>query len=407
MTSLMGMSWNAGLMPYGLRWRKHRRAIHQYFNIEVVQSYQPLQLSKARVLLHRLRDNPSDFMRSIHFAIGAGIIELVYGHPVKDVDNKYLVIARNSSTAASEGLLPGAFFVDFLPILRYVPTWFPGAVFKRKAAEWRAVFDQMLYVPFNDVKADLDGGKSNTSIMAQMLAEASYLEGRADEEDMEVARNISAVAYGAGADTTYSTMQTFFLAMVLHPEVQKKAQAELATVVGPSRLPDFADRDSLPYINAIVKECARWIPVVPLGVPHATSADDEYEGYFIPKGAVVMANQWAILHDPEDYPEPELFKPERFLKDGKLDPDVRDPSTIAFGFGRRICPGRHLSDASVFINVASILHVFDMKPAVDEYGTPKLPEARATSGFFSYPYPFECDVKARSASAQGLLNEMQ
>lgn len=87
-------------------------------------------------------------------------------------------------------------------------------------------------------------------------------------------------------------MQTFFLAMVLHPEVQRKAHEQLDLVVGSDRLPEFSDRPVLPYIDAIVKECSRWMPVMPLGVPHASTAGDEYEGYFIPKGSVVIPNQW-------------------------------------------------------------------------------------------------------------------
>ena len=63
-------------------------------------------------------------------------------------------------------------------------------------------------------------------------------------------------------------MQTLFLAMALYPEVQKKAQAEIDAVVGQNRLPDFHDRPSLPYINAIVKESSRWNLVVPLGRPY-------------------------------------------------------------------------------------------------------------------------------------------
>jgi cytochrome P450 len=60
-------------------------------------------------------------------------------------------------------------------------------------------------------------------------------------------------------------MQTIFLAMALHPEVQKKAQAEIDAVVGLNRLPDFEDRPFLPYINAVVKESMRWHIVAPLG----------------------------------------------------------------------------------------------------------------------------------------------
>jgi len=216
-----------------------------------------------------------------------------------------------------------------------------------------------------------------------------------------------AAVYAAGADTTYSTMQGFFLAMVLYPEVQKKAQTELDIMIGSSRLPDFSDRHSLPYINAIVKECTRWMPVLPLGVPHASTADDEYDGYLIPKGSVVIGNQWALLHDPDDYPEPEAFKPERFIKDGRLNPGVKDPSTAAFGFGRRVCVGKDFADSTLFITIASILHVFNIAPSVDVFGRAVLPEPRATSGFLSNPVPFQCAIKPRSPSAERLISECQ
>ena len=82
--------------------------------------------------------------------------------------------------------------------------------------------------------------------------------------------------------------------MSLNQDIQRMAQAELDSVVGPNRLPDHNDRASLPYINAIIKEVMRWHTVVPLGVPHYTSEDMEYRGYFIPKGSVVLENIWAM-----------------------------------------------------------------------------------------------------------------
>ncbi|KAG7095113.1 hypothetical protein E1B28_005898 [Marasmius oreades] len=96
--------------------------------------------------------------------------------------------------------------------------------------------------------------------------------------------------------------------MVLHPEVQSKARAELDSVVGHARLPDFVDRDSLPYIDAIVKEALRWNPVAPLGLPHMVTKADEFRGYYIPAGTTIMGNSWTILHDPDTYPEPMVFK---------------------------------------------------------------------------------------------------
>ena len=93
---------------------------------------------------------------------------------------------------------------------------------------------------------------------------------------------------------SFSTLQTFFLAMALHPDVQRKAQAELDAVIGPRRLPDFEDQKSLPYIQAIVKECLRWQNVFTLGLPHRLMQDDEYNGYFIPKGSIVLGNIWRV-----------------------------------------------------------------------------------------------------------------
>lgn len=95
---------------------------------------------------------------------------------------------------------------------------------------------------------------------------------------------------------TLSTVQTFFLAMASNPEVQQKAQAELDGVVGPHRLPEFADKDSLPYICALLKELLRWRSVLPMGIPHSSIQDDEYQGYFIPKGSVVISNIWCACN---------------------------------------------------------------------------------------------------------------
>jgi hypothetical protein len=106
-------------------------------------------------------------------------------------------------------------------------------------------------------------------------------------------------------------VQTLFLAMALYPEVQKKAHAEIDAVVGPNRLPDFHDRPSLPYINAVVKESSRWNLVLPFGrpfvviivstiltscegVPHMSTNDDEYNGFYIPKGTIMIGNAWLV-----------------------------------------------------------------------------------------------------------------
>ena len=93
---------------------------------------------------------------------------------------------------------------------------------------------------------------------------------------------------------TVSALGSFFLAMVLNPDVQRKAQRELDQVVGPHRLPDFSDQPSLPYVDAIVKETLRWHPVLPLGIPHCNVEDDELDGCFVPAGTVIICNVWCV-----------------------------------------------------------------------------------------------------------------
>ena len=83
--------------------------------------------------------------------------------------------------------------------------------------------------------------------------------------------------------------------MTLYPEVQNKAQEELDRVVGSDRLPGFQDRDDLPYINAICLELLRWLPAVPLGTPRRLLVDEEYNGYHIPKGSMVLINAWYVF----------------------------------------------------------------------------------------------------------------
>ena len=142
--------------------------------------------------------------------------------------------------------------------------------------------------------------------------------------------------------------------MAQNPHVQRKAQAELDAVVGPDRLPEFSDRAVLPYVNAVIQEVKRWHSVTPTGISHRSMAEDEWNGYRIPAGTVIVPNQWcaspslysvrfdvtrfslsllrAMSRDPTVYPDPDKFIPERFLDTGA---GVRSPDSYQFGFGRR------------------------------------------------------------------------
>jgi cytochrome P450 len=189
--------------------------------------------------------------------------------------------------------------------------------------------------------------------------------------------------------------------MMLYPEVQTKLQAQIDTVVGPDRLPTFEDRDSLPYVEAVMKELFRWMPVMPAGVPHRASEDYVYKGYVIPKGALVLPNIWAMMHDPNVYHNPSTFNPDRFLGDKP----ERDPTSVCFGFGRRICPGRKLADATVWISIVKFAFALQITKPIDKDGKLVEPEVVQSSGIISHVVPFVCDVKPRNERVAKMVEE--
>ncbi len=175
-----------------------------------------------------------------------------------------------------------------------------------------------------------------------------------------------------GSDTTSVAMSWWTLAMLAYPETQARAHAELDDVVGRSRMPTFADYPHLPYIRAMVKELLRWRPVGPLGVPHRTKEDDWYEGMFIPKGTICVTNLWHMNRDPEIFGKnTDDFDPARYLDASGGTPgisELKKDGHFSFGFGSRICIGRHLAENSLFINIAILLWAMKMERKKDASG---------------------------------------
>ncbi|KAK6971826.1 cytochrome p450, partial [Favolaschia claudopus] len=207
------------------------------------------------------------------------------------------------------------------------------------------------------------------------------------------------------ADTIFSSVLTFILAMLHAPEAQKAAQDELDRVIS-HRLPGLDDRTQLPYLNALVKEALRWELVIPLGVPHRLMKDDAsqlfvpqvYNGYVIPAGTTIIANQWGMAHDPGTYDQPYEFRPERFLGNHGLP----DPASIAFGWGKRACPGRYLAEDALFLFAAMTLTCFTISPVGK--GKEGIPPRQYSDGLASRPVPFPCSFALRHPKAKDLID---
>ncbi|KAI0372695.1 cytochrome P450 [Pilatotrama ljubarskyi] len=394
MVKMTNLYWIFVFKNYGPEWRKYRRVLHNAFLPDVVSRYQPIQLQITHQLLRTLLDSPVDFSGNIKFSFAAAVLRIVYGLDATQGEKKYYQQVEELASISSDISTPGRHVVEAFPSMQRLPSWFPGTGFRKLAADWRKEIATIRDYLYDSAKEAMNPDGGQESIIAQ------YTEQQVEED---VARNVTATIYAAGADTTNAAVHAFVLAMAIYPEVQRKAQAELDGVIGPNRLPDFSDQTALPYVSALVKEVLRWHVVAPIGVPHCSIADDEYKGCLIPGGSIVIANQWAMSRDPVQYPDPERFSPDRFLFNGKLNPVVRDPSSFVFGFGRRICPGRNFAELSLFITCASILHTLTISPPLDETGVAKKLEMKVNKTAVSHPEPFECHIAARNPRMEELV----
>ncbi|KAH8111079.1 cytochrome P450 [Phellopilus nigrolimitatus] len=363
LNELEGFDYIVTTMPYNERVRRQRKFFHRFFNADAVSNYKPLQLREAHKMLLRIQDTPDDVYTHVR---------LVNTH-----DDPLLTLANVADVAFGEGV-GLKYLVDYIPWLRYIPEWFPGAGRKLK------LYHEGTAVP---------------SFTSQLIeANSDEYENIRHEEDIAGA---AAAISTAGSDSNASPALTFILQAVLNPEMQKRGQEEIDAVVGRDTLPTFDDRENLPYVNAICKECLRWEALVPLGTAHSTDVDDHYNGYFIPAGTVVVPNQWAMLRDPREYASPEIFMPERWMpSNGTTIP--LNPNKIAFGFGRRICPGMLLAENTLFIAIASLLACFDFNKATDSNG-PITPTCEYIDSAFRGPKPFKCRVSPRSETVPGLI----
>ncbi|KAG2135247.1 cytochrome P450 [Suillus clintonianus] len=391
---LVGWKDSLPFLPYGDRWRRYRKNFHRVIGSRVAADvYNQIEEVETHRFMKRVLAKPDQLQEHIRQH---------HCWHLKENNDPFIDLADRALANVSQATAPGAFMVDILPFLAKVPAWFPGAGFKRLAREWRETLEEMVSAPHKFVKDQMADG------IAPMSFTSNLLEGCAlsVEEDDIVKWSVFSL-YSGGSDTAVSAIYALFLAMTLFPDVQKKAQDEIDAVVGPDRLPSFADRDSLPYTEALFKEVLRWHAVTPTGFPHCVAEDDIHDGYYIPKGSLVFPNIWFMLHDPRTYANPLQFNPERFLaKDGK-EPET-EPRTICFGFGRRICPGLHLAEASIWISTAMSLAVFDISKVV-ENGVEITPEFDPSSGAArhtpSHLKPFKCSIKPRSATALGLIQQ--
>ncbi|KAF8555762.1 cytochrome P450 [Imleria badia] len=375
-----------GFARYDEHWRLCRRMFQQTFRSDAALRFRPMQLRTARQLIAHMVDNPEEYPSYFSMFSTAIALSAVYDYEPRPRNDPIVSIVDTFRQVALPGLAPEkALLTKALPFLLYLPDWLPGSWIKREMKEARAWRNKMVETPYRYAQERMESKDDmNASMVLDHVTEM-------DKSDRPYRSEYETALKNTSATT--------------NAQVWKRAQAEIDSVVGMDRLPEFDDRPSLQYVDAIIRELLRWRPVLPIGVPHAAMQSDIYEGYYIPKGAVVVANIWAMSRDETRYPDAYKFMPARFLNaEGMLTDD--DPSNFVFGFGRRMCPGRYTADAMLWGAVATMLATLDFNLAKDADGNDIEFNATFTNGVIDCPSPFPCRVTPRSHVDKHMLERV-
>ncbi|KAF2719983.1 putative cytochrome P450 [Polychaeton citri CBS 116435] len=387
------------LMQYGAQWRAIRKLCHADLAERVAdERHLPLQEAEARQMLaDYLSVDPSGdehmlLPKRFSNSVAMGV---VWGARTPRPDTAHMrrlySVMEIWSKVMETGATPP---VDIYPFLHRLPqsifhNWVDRATHVRN--EMNGLYRDFLA----NIRTRRAAQGSRNSLMDRALDQA---EGPAPSRSDSAMRTgdhelwfMGGALTEGGSDTSASIITAFVQAMVVYPEVQRKARAQIDAVVGGDRSPTWSDYSSLPYVAQCVKETMRWRPVTPLAFPHAVTRDDwvEAEGgerYFVPEGSTVILNAWGLHNDPTVFPNPETFDPDRYAGVTALAPELANGSPerrdhYGYGAGRRFCPGAHIAERNLFLAMSKLLWAFEIFPGRGEEGKGQAPDVDPKTGY--------------------------
>ncbi|KAG1895682.1 cytochrome P450 [Suillus fuscotomentosus] len=330
----------------GERFRRLRRVLHAGLQPEVAETYEPIQTRHSKNLVLNILNDPKNHQGHTMRYSASVVMSFTYGKITPTSYTDLEVVAVNKTLARfHQAIRPGAYLVDTYPILRFVP----GYLSQLKA--WQKEEHALYHRQLDAVRRQMREGTTRPSFARFILEHQKQYQ--LEDKDLGY---VAGPMFAAGSDTTSSAITIMMMAAATHTDAQARVQEEFDNIVGRTRVPTFDDQEMLPQVTAFMLESLRWRPVSLGGFAHRATKDIIWKNYLIPAGTTVIGNHWAIANDPEIFPEPHTFNPQRWIDDaGRVRGDLR---FFTFGFGRRVCPGQHVANRSVFITTALILWAF-------------------------------------------------
>ncbi|KAF2857721.1 putative P450 monooxygenase [Piedraia hortae CBS 480.64] len=303
---------------------------------------------------------------------------------------------------------PAGPIINLLTFLDHLPTFL--SPWKQEELRRKQQLKEAFVEAQDDVIRRCKEGTAEPSWTKLWVDQAPGLE-RTKLDKVEIAHATGSNALVAIV-TIGSPLHTFITAICHYPSWLPRLQEEIDRVCG-DRLPLMSDMPMMPVLRAVVKETLRWRQPTPAGVPHCNLEDDVYEGYFIPKGTILHANHFMISRDPNVYPDPTEWRPERFLEPSW--PTYKEPLSefptirgdAGFGYGVRGCPGIDLVSTELYTAIGSLAWAFNIrrKEGYEGYKNP-VPWYQTNPWVITMLSQFECDFIPRSKEREMQIRAM-
>mgnify|MGYP004504256851 CR=1 FL=1 len=374
----------------------HHRILSPSLGAPAASKYQPLMELEAKQLLFDLitalsksTDGSTIITKTIYPLLertqSSVILALHYGLRIPKYEEPILHEVINIQAQVTH-LAANPQLPDLVPFLRHLPAFI---------SPWQQYADKLynsqvdLYMRLFRHGRDAPGWNATKQAIATAPKHSPT---DSPVSDLDLAFTLATSIQG-GMETSPRQILWLFVAAIQDPHFMTRAHEVLDKFVGRERLPRFADRNNLAYVDAVAHELFRWRPISPGSIPRRADRADEFAGVKIAKGVTIMSNAWAIGRDEKVF-DPSLgeaqdFVPERWLRDGKVRGDLPLP---VFGQGRRICQGKRVATDGTFLKIAHLLWAFDME-ALQGEGVD--PWEMVVVGFMTEPKPFKFRLKPR------------
>ncbi|CAI0465441.1 unnamed protein product [Linum tenue] len=367
-----------GFSPYGSYWRETRKMatleVLSSHRLDLLKHVRESEVRTATKELYGHWQRAAERNGSVSVEMGSWFGEITMNVILRMVVGKSVGYLTGGADSAKLSKLLKDFFeltgrfvvADGLPFLRWLDVGGYEKAMRKTAAEMDVVIGGWL----REHKEKRDSGgaaekeKDFMDVILNVVGDGQEIDGR-DSDTINKSTALSVVL--AASDTTMVTMTWLLALLVNHPDVLRRAQIELDNIIGKERRVQESDIHSLHYLKAIVKETLRLYPAGPISLPHQSTEDCTVAGHHVPKGTRLIVNIYKIQRDPRVWPDPDEFRPDRFLTTHK-DVDVRgqDFELIPFSSGRRMCPGVNFALQIMHLTLATLLHGFDFSRPSNE-----------------------------------------